>query len=977
MRRRKHVGTFSRQTNELCHKSPNPPRRFPRGGNRTRLLDLLLAGVFATALTTLTVGSAAAQNTWTGATNNDWTVGNNWSISTVPTAASSVHIDTGGAVLGVDGPAVGVSNALDVGSGVGQTGTLTVQNGSTLTNSTTALIASVTPSTGIVTVTGAGSLWQNLGSLTIGWLGNGTLNIQDGGRVFAPAGMTMDFGVGSSGTLNFSGGGTLETNFLQDSNGGTAQVNFDNGILKATASNATFISGFTGTELNVLAGGVTIDTAGFTVGTDAASGFTGAGGLTVTGGGVFNLLANSPYSGATTIQPGSSLALLGAGAVANSSRVIANGTFNISGVTPAGANIQSLAGSGTVALGAKNLTITNANDVFSGVISGTGGLTVSGGTQTLSGANTYTGGTTISAGTLQLGNGGTSGTILGDVTNNATLAFNRSDTVNFNGVISGTGAVNQVGSGTTFLNAANTYSGPTSVTGGSLSVNGSIANSSVTVRSGGTLAGNGTVGATTVQSGGIVAPGNSMGTIHINGAFTQAPGSVYQVQVNPNTNASDLIAVAGTATLQPGAGLNVIKDVPGSYRPGVVYTVLSASGGLTGTYTLSGDTTLASAFLGLRDTYDANNVYLTVVQTRDPVLAALTANQRAVAVSLPAGGVFSAAVLNLPSDAAARSAFDQLSGEPHASVKGALVTDGLYVRAAAFDRLRDVLCRTPTDIDPRSPDCGSDRLSVWMQGFGGWGNAGSGQAAGLNHSTGGVLIGADVPVANWRVGVLGGYGHSDYDGGGTKGDSDDYHFGLYGGTRWDALVLSLGASYTWNDITTNRAVSFGDFSDHLRANYNGEAAQAFAELGYQWMVGTAAIEPFAGVAYLHLHTGGFTEAGGPAALTSGTDSRDNTVTTLGIRPSARLMLGPLPMTVRGMIGWQHTLGVVTTSSTMSFAGGVPFTVTGAPIARDAAALEAGIDFAVRNNISAGLSYGGQFSGGTTDQAARGTIRIRF
>jgi outer membrane autotransporter protein len=977
VRKRISNAMISRQPDELRHNSVNQARRLPTDGNKTRLRHLLLASVSAAALTALSAGSAEAQNTWTGATNNDWTVPNNWTVSTVPTAASTVHIDTGSAVLGVNGAAVGVSTELDVGSGGGQTGTLTIQNGSTLTNSTTALIASVAASTGVVTVTGAGTLWQNTGIINVGWLGNGTLNVQNGGRVLAPAGTTMDFGVGSAGTLNINSSGTLETNFLQNSKSGTAQANFDNGILKATASNATFINGFTGTQLNLLAGGLTIDTAGFSVSTDATSAFTGSGGLTVTGGGAFTLLANNPYTGATSIQSGSSLVLQGAGAIASSSRVIANGTFNVSGVTPASANIQSLAGGGAVVLGAKNLTITNANDVFSGVISGTGGLTVTGGAQTLAGANTYTGGTTISAGTLQIGNGGTGGQILGNVTNNASLAFNRSDALNMNGVISGTGAVNQIGSGTTFLNAANTYTGATSITGGTLSVNGSIANSALTVRSGGTLGGNGTVGVTTVQSGGTIAPGNSIGTIHINGAFTQAAGSVYQVQADPNSNASDLIAVTGPATLQTGAGLTVVKAVAGPFRPGTTYTVLTASGGVTGTYTLSGDTTTASAFLGLRDSYNANNVFLTVVQIRDPAQAALTFNQHEVAISLPVGGALNTAILNLPSDAAARSAFDQLSGEPHASIKGALLTNGQYVRTATFDRLRDVLCRAPADIDPHSPDCGSDRLSVWMQGFGGWGNAGSGQAAGLDHSTAGVLIGADVPVANWRVGVFGGYGHSDYSGGGANADSDDYHFGLYGGTRWDALVLSLGGSYTWNNITTNRAVSFGDFSDHLRAKYNGTTAQAFAELGYQVRVGPAIIEPFASVGYIHLHTGGFAEAGGPAALTSGTDSMDDAVTTLGIRPSSKVMLGAFPVTVRGMIGWQHTLGVVTTASTMSFAGGSPFRVTGAPIARDAAALEAGIDLAVRNNVSVGLSYGGQFSSGTTDQTARGTVRISF
>ena len=90
------------------------------------------------------------------------------------------------------------------------------------------------------------------------------------------------------------------------------------------------------------------------------------------------------------------------------------------------------------------------------------------GTTILTGANTYTGGTTISAGTLQLGNGGMSGSITGNVTNNRIFAINRSDAFSFGGVISGSGAFQQNGTGTTTLTAANSYSGATNVNAGSL-----------------------------------------------------------------------------------------------------------------------------------------------------------------------------------------------------------------------------------------------------------------------------------------------------------------------------------------------------------------------------------------------------------------------------------------------------------------------------------------------------------------------------
>ena len=82
------------------------------------------------------------------------------------------------------------------------------------------------------------------------------------------------------------------------------------------------------------------------------------------------------------------------------------------------------------------------------MISGTGTVTKSGaGTLTLTGNNIYAGGTTINTGTLSLGNGGTTGSVDGNIVDNAALVFNRSNALTYSGLISGTGTLTQAGTG--------------------------------------------------------------------------------------------------------------------------------------------------------------------------------------------------------------------------------------------------------------------------------------------------------------------------------------------------------------------------------------------------------------------------------------------------------------------------------------------------------------------------------------------------
>ena len=177
------------------------------------------------------------------------------------------------------------------------------------------------------------------------------------------------------------------------------------------------------------------------------------------------------------------------------------------------------------------------------------GLTVQSGKLTLAGTNSsYTAGAFIAAGTLEIGNGGSTGAIAGNITNNGTLAFNRTGTTTNNSLISGSGALVKSGTGTLELGANNSYTGATTVSGGVLALNGNntSATGAVTVSSGATLAGSGTVGgATAIQNGAFHTPGNSPGIQTFNDGLTYDTGATFVWELSANVDTGRGIAFDG------------------------------------------------------------------------------------------------------------------------------------------------------------------------------------------------------------------------------------------------------------------------------------------------------------------------------------------------------------------------------------------------------------------------------------------------
>lgn len=79
-----------------------------------------------------------------------------------------------------------------------------------------------------------------------------------------------------------------------------------------------------------------------------------------------------------------------------------------------------------------------------------------------------------------------------------------------------------------------------------------------------------------------------------------------------------------------------------------------------------------------------------------------------------------------------------------------------------------------------------------------------------------------------------------------------------------------------------------------------------------------------------------------------------------------------------MLGWRHAFGDTTPLAALRFAGGgSPFGIGGVPVARNAAVIEAGLDYAISPNATLGISYGGQFGSGIADHSAKANFNVKF
>jgi len=324
--------------------------------------------------------------------------------------------------------------------------------------------------------TGTGNLTggtMSVTTLNVGTRENGSFTLSGSGVLNLAGAATVGGASGSSGTLNLNGGTVnLTTSSSALTLGATGVINA-NGV---SFSNQNSVAATTTVAANMVlgAGGLTAaPSSGASRWISFTGNLSGTGGFTanVTTGAQVNLSGSNTFEGGVTIQ-GGYLGISKDSAIPVGSALAMIGNLSMS----ANATVGSLTGTGLIFTGAGPYTITagygNASSTFAGTSSNGVALAKTGtGTLTLTNALAHTAGTTIANGVLQIGNGSTTGSVSGNITNNSALVFNRSNALAYNGTISGTGSVTKSGAGTLTLSAANTCTGLTTVSAGELDLN--------------------------------------------------------------------------------------------------------------------------------------------------------------------------------------------------------------------------------------------------------------------------------------------------------------------------------------------------------------------------------------------------------------------------------------------------------------------------------------------------------------------------
>ncbi|MBB6289401.1 MULTISPECIES: autotransporter domain-containing protein [unclassified Pseudomonas] len=319
---------------------------------------------------------------------------------------------------------------------------------------------------------------------------------------------------------------------------------------------------------------------------------------------------------------------------------------------------------------------------------------------------------------------------------------------------------------------------------------------------------------------------------------------------------------------------------------------------------------------------------------------------------------------------------EQLAGSQNANLGSATQNSMKQLNASLLSAVRQL----DNDTDEGS--------RVWLQALGGAGTLDAQHGSvGLKQRSQGLLLGADWSADNaWRLGVVGGKSGSDLSAKRFKGELDSWHLGAYAVRQDGPLALRLGALYSRHSGQNQRNVDFDfiNYREHLTGKYKARSQNAFAELGYQFHTGGLRAKPFAALGFQRYQRDRFVEKGGDSALDVGAQTQQNFSSTFGLRLTRDFALGnQITLKPHLSTSWKHLYGDVGSHVRQSFAGekredfDSSFTIGGTSLDRNSLALRTGLDMALSDTHSVGLTYSAEFGNHSRNQGVMGQWAIAF
>lgn len=639
------------------------------------------------------------------------------------------------------------------------------------------------------------------------------------------------------------------------------------------------------------------------------------------------------------------------GAVANTTTIHTGGEQYVD----AGATVNSTLINGGYQLlgGTANNTIANAGEIYA--ISG----------------SMFTGTTQIN-GTAIIG---------GDlITNLGTLRFNPSSQTTVTTEIAGPGEVVKTGSGTLVLNNTHTYTGGTTVAGGRLNVGGSAVDSNaiiwgnVDVLNGGTLGGHGQIaGPVTVHNGGKMNPGSSIGTLTVGSAHFQS-GSIFEVEVNPDGSNDKLIAKgtmgSGDVQIDSGSNLSLLGGA-GAWNDSTTYNLIDTDSGVSGTFS---NVSSNLAFLTpMVDYSNAKQVNLTLERNNTTFGAiGVSSNEKNTGFGIESLGPNNPIYQQILGMNAwqANNAYDNLSGEIHASTKSALLENSRFARHAVLDHLNDAPVQKTPEVNK----------NIWVST---WAHDGhlknDGNAARLDNKGAGFLVGADLyDNGTTTIGAALGYEHTNLKAGSlrdSKAGVDAVHAIAYGKTQLGPIDLNGGVGYSHLKVDSERDVAVGSSASKNKAKYNAGLVQIFAEGSHTFEVNEQTrVTPYVGLTHQRLKADKFTEQGLYGQLQGAKGSDNMTSSTVGVRGQWDFAANSH---LYANVGWQHSFGSQTPSSKLNFVAGQSYQVKGVQTNRDSALIGVGVNLALKPNMRLSVGYDGQFGNQSKDHGVKVGFEYKF